>query len=163
MREYLLDANALLALAWPNHPHHRAVHRWLAGVPQRPWATCALTQSAFVRLSCNPRIVGVTVFPRQALDILARNTAVDTHRFWAEQPPVAEVLAPFRECLIGYRQVTDAYLLGLAVSRSGCLVTLDKGLAAIAVDGCRQALEILTPIRPEGSGRKEAQGAQGGV
>ncbi len=147
MKEYLLDANALLALAWPNHPHHGPVQRWLADLPQRPWATCAMTRSAFVRLSCNPRIVGVTVFPRQALDILARNTVVGTHRFWAEHPPVAEVLSPFRDRLIGYRQVTDVYLLGLAVSRSGCLVTFDKGLAAIVTAEHRQALELLTPIR----------------
>lgn len=143
MREHLLDANALLALAWPNHPHHRRVHRWLADQPQRPWATCALTQSAFVRLSCNPRIVGVTVFPRQALDILTHNTAVESHRFWSEQPPVAVLLAPFRDRLIGYRQVTDVYLLGLAVSRSGCLVTFDSGLAAIAGDDYQPALELL--------------------
>ena len=143
VREHLFDANALLALAWPNHPFHRRVHQWLAAEPHRPWATCAMTQSAFVRLSCNPRIVGVTVFPRQALDILTRNTAVDSHRFWSEQPPVAEVLAPFRDRLIGYRQVTDAYLLGLAVSCSGCLLTFDRGLAAIAGDAHRHALACL--------------------
>jgi len=145
VNESLLDANTLLALAWPNHPHHRSALRWLTHDPGRRWATCAITQSAFVRLSCNPRLVGVTVFPRQALDILARNTAVESHRFWPEQPPVPDVLAPFRDRLIGYRQTTDAYLLGLAVHYGGRLATFDSGVAAIAGEDYGHAVELLQP------------------
>lgn len=145
MKTYLLDANMLLALAWPNHPHHGRVHQWMNDPPRRHWATCAITQSAFVRLSCNPRIVNATVFPHQAIDILARNTATEAHHFWAEQPPVAEILNPFRDRIIGYQQITDAYLLGLAVHHSGVLATLDGGLAAIAGDDHPEALELIEP------------------
>ena len=58
-RTLLLDVNTLLALAWPNHQFHRPV---VARLDQRPpprWATCALTQLGFVRLSSNPAIVEV--------------------------------------------------------------------------------------------------------
>ena len=145
MTTFLLDANMLLALAWPNHPHHGAVHAWMGLRPNRLWATCAITQSAFVRLSNNPRIVGITVFPHQAVDILARNTASEAHRFWADQPPVASILGKFTDRLVGYRQVTDAYLLGLALHNSGVLASLDAGLAALAGDGLRHALEVVVP------------------
>ena len=59
----LLDVNALMALAWPNHQHHRAVVDRLDRPPAPEWATCALTQLGFVRLSSNPAVVGVRRTP----------------------------------------------------------------------------------------------------
>jgi predicted nucleic acid-binding protein len=47
----LPDVNVLLALGWSNHPHHNAAHDWFAREASAGWATCLLTQSAFVRLS----------------------------------------------------------------------------------------------------------------
>ena len=63
-RPLLLDVNALLALAWPNHQFHRTVLSRLERRPAPEWATCALTQLGFVRLSSNPTIVGVRQTPR---------------------------------------------------------------------------------------------------
>ena len=52
-RILLADVNVLLALAWPNHQFHpEAIYRFSDST--QPWATCALTQLAFVRLSSNP-------------------------------------------------------------------------------------------------------------
>lgn len=56
MSVYLLDANVLLALAWPNHLHHAAAHLWFAKNHKSGWATCPLTQLAFVRLSMQPAV-----------------------------------------------------------------------------------------------------------
>ena len=53
----LLDVNALLALAWPKHQFHDAILERLERRPAPRWATCALTQLGFVRLSSNPTIV----------------------------------------------------------------------------------------------------------
>ena len=39
---------------------------------------------------------------------------------------------PFQERLFGHQQITDAYLLGLAVRESGVLVTLDKAIRYMA-------------------------------
>jgi len=58
-RPLLLDVNALLALAWPNHQFHDAVVERLERQPASLWATCALTQLGFVRLSSNPKVVEV--------------------------------------------------------------------------------------------------------
>ena len=55
----LLDTNALLALAWPNHQYHREVFARLERQPVMPWVTCALTQLDFVRLSSNPGVAGM--------------------------------------------------------------------------------------------------------
>lgn len=54
MTAILLDTNVLLALAWPNHQHHGTAQRWFKREAPRGWATCALTQLGFVRLSSNP-------------------------------------------------------------------------------------------------------------
>ena len=57
----LPDINVLRALAWSNHPHHDAAHRWFARDAAAGWATCLFTQTGFLRLSLNPQIVGVAI------------------------------------------------------------------------------------------------------
>ena len=57
-RPLLLDTNALVALAWPNHQFHGLVVTRLERQPVAPWATCALTQLSFERPSSNPSVVG---------------------------------------------------------------------------------------------------------
>ena len=59
-RVWLLDANLLIALTHASHVHHGEVHAWFEQVVKRRWASCVLTQLAFVRLTSNPRIVGET-------------------------------------------------------------------------------------------------------
>jgi toxin-antitoxin system PIN domain toxin len=146
MSVYLLDINLLLALAWPNHLHHERAHAWMADVSSRKWATCPLTEAGFLRLSCNPRVVGVTVLPFRASQILAANTAQPDHEFWPDDVPVVQALAPFGERLVGHLQVSNAYLLGLAIQRKGVLATLDTGIAALLPKNSPHlaALETLT-------------------
>jgi predicted nucleic acid-binding protein len=57
----LPDVNVLLALAWTNHIHHDAAHRWFAHNAEAGWATCLHTQSAFLRLSLNPHVAAVNI------------------------------------------------------------------------------------------------------
>jgi hypothetical protein len=40
--------------------------------------------------------------------------------------------ASFRDRIFGPQQVTDAYLLGLAIKENGVLVTFDRGLRYLA-------------------------------
>jgi len=56
MAPALLDVNVLVALAWPTHLHHEPAHHWFHRRRINGWATCTLTQIAFVRLSCQPSI-----------------------------------------------------------------------------------------------------------
>jgi toxin-antitoxin system PIN domain toxin len=128
----LLDVNVLLALAWPNHQHHAAAHAWFAGAARNGWATCALTQLGFIRLSSNPSFTSHTVSPRNAALLLGKWTAHPAHHFL--QCPSAEDAAIYASAL-GHQQVTDAYLVEVARKNHGRLVTLDKRAGAHAKAG----------------------------
>jgi toxin-antitoxin system PIN domain toxin len=126
----LLDVSPLLALAWPNHPFHAASRRRLESRAQ--WATCALTQLAFIRLSLNPAIVGASKNAAEMAALLAALTSDPRHRYLADLP--APTSDPFRKHFTpvsGHQQVTDAYLLALAAHHSAKLLTFDTRLAAL--------------------------------
>ncbi len=146
MTTYLLDVNVLLALMWRNHRQHHAAQAWFGAESGRRWATCAVTQAGFVRLCCNPIVVGRRVDPSEALLVLATNTAAPAHEYWLELPPVAIALAPFASRLVGHQQLTDAYLLSLAEARGGILATFDQRLSSLLPAGSptTQHLETLT-------------------
>jgi len=50
MPVHLLDANVLIALGGPSHKHHASAHQWFSSGAAGGWATCPLTQCAFVRI-----------------------------------------------------------------------------------------------------------------
>ena len=131
MKPYLLDTNILLALAWPNHVHHPEVRTWFREKGADRFRTCPLTQTGFVRISSNPRFTAEAVQPVDALALLRKVCAMPGHEFWPDDLSLAEAPAAMSH-LAGHRQVTDAYLLALVVSRDGILATLDRGLAAVA-------------------------------
>jgi toxin-antitoxin system PIN domain toxin len=131
MRTYLLDTNILLALAWPNHIHHEEVSGWFREKGADHFRTCPLTQTGFVRISSNPKFTAEAVSPFEALDLLRRICALPGHQFWPDDLSLEAAPATVSR-LGGYRQVTDAYLLALAISHEGILATLDKGIAAVA-------------------------------
>jgi toxin-antitoxin system PIN domain toxin len=129
---WLLDANLLIALTHSAHVHHLEAHAWFADRPDRQFATCALTQLAFVRLSCNTRVVGADITPAQAMQALAELAGHAGHRYWADTPEPLGLATLTSAALVGHRQVTDAYLLGLAVQQGQTLATLDRGLVSYA-------------------------------
>lgn len=131
MKVGLLDANVLIALAWPSHIHHLAAHAWFSKNATKGWATCPMTQCAFIRISSNPKIIPDAVTPSEAMELLRQIVAQDHHKFWPDDVSVLDehVRGKF---LIGHRQVTDAYLLALVLRHGGRLVTLDKGLLSLA-------------------------------
>jgi uncharacterized protein len=126
---YLLDVNVLIALAWPLHVHHIIAHDWFEKVGQKSWASCPLTQLAFVRISSNPKIIAAAVNPREATDALAKMMTLAGHVFWADSLRVNDIHAFNGNAIVGHRQVTDAYLIELAKHHKGKVATLDSGLA----------------------------------
>ena len=109
------------------------------------WATCPLTEAGFVRIVSNPAFSRDAVTPREASDLLAANTAARDHVFWPDDQPFAGAAAFAGPRLVGHQQVTDAYLLGLALERGGVLATLDERIAALTTPKTaeRKALEII--------------------
>jgi len=141
-RPLLLDVNALLALAWPNHQFHDAVLERLDRRPSPKWATCLLTELGFVRLSSNSAIVNVRQSPAQALEMLQRLTADNHHLYCDVLPELATVKTSFKR-LLGHQQVTDAYLVAVAAANDATLLTLDQRLVSTVVGGDRvEALKL---------------------
>jgi hypothetical protein len=139
MGDTLLDVNVLLALAWPNHQHHGAAHAWFRQASRRGWATCALTQLSFVRLSSNPAYTPAPAIPEEAIALLARLTAYGKHRYWDTlAAPVAGTFAR----AAGHQQVMDAYLVREAERHRGRLATFDRRVAAHSTSPA--SVEILT-------------------
>ena len=127
----LLDVNVLVALAWPNHIHHERAVAWFEQHHADGWATCPITESSFVRVSSNPRIVDEARTPAEAIQLLRRLTDQDGHEFWSDDVSVARSKWIASEKIVGHRQVMDAHLLALAIRRGGFLATFDRGIAGI--------------------------------
>ena len=132
MKRALLDVNVLLALLDADHVDHLRARRWLETEIGYGWASCAITQNGFVRIVSQPRYPS-PVSPAQALDLLGHACATPHHRFWPSDVSVLDGAAVDRERIHGPRQVTDAYLLALAVEHAGRFVTFDRSVVRSAV------------------------------
>ncbi|MGI8982661.1 MAG: TA system VapC family ribonuclease toxin [Pirellulaceae bacterium] len=129
----LPDVNVLLALTWANHVHHDAAHRWFSTASPAGWATNIFTQSGFVRLSLNPKIVGISINANTSLELLKKLVEKPEHRFLDSCPPLTST--PFGELsprIRGYRQTPDAILLHYARAHMAKLVTFDQGVSSLS-------------------------------
>ncbi len=131
----LLDVNVLVALAWPNHIHHARAHAWFGVVREGGWATTPLTQSGFVRVSSNAKAIPGARTPAEARELLRHIVALEGHAFWVDDVAVADEEADAFARVVGYRQVTDAHLLSLALRRGGRLATFDRGVRDLVPEG----------------------------
>lgn len=139
----LLDVNVLLALVDADHVDHDRAHAWLDTAITRGWASCPITQNGFVRVISQPRYPS-PVTPVVAARLLADACATTHHEFWPCDISVLDPGRVRRDRLLGPRQVTDSYLLALAVAHGGRLVTFDRGLSPAAVPGATpDHLEVL--------------------
>ena len=121
----LLDVNVLIALLDENHASHLAVSSWFVSHIEQRWASCPLTQNGCVRILSQPR------YPNSLsiADAAARlRSAVSTpyHRFVADDISLLDEATVDSGSLSGPRQITDIYLLALAVAHGARFVTLDK-------------------------------------
>ncbi len=138
----MLDVNVLVALAWPNHVHHSRALRWFAANREEGWATCPVTESGFVRVSSNVRVIPDARTPEQAIHLLRQIRQLPGHTFWGDDVSPVDSDATAFEQVVGYRQVTDAHLLTLAMRRGGSLATFDRGIAELA-PGVPSSVELI--------------------
>lgn len=136
MNRALLDVNVLLALLDSDHVDHERARRWLEREIQSGWASCAITENGFVRIISQPRYPS-PVPAAQAITRLALATSTASHEFWACSVSLLSEQIIERERLLGPRQVTDAYLLALAVVHGGRVATFDQSVPLTAVHGAR--------------------------
>lgn len=134
----LLDINMLLALADVRHPLHERARAWrLAELGDHGWASCPLTQNGFVRICTQKSYQNAIPLP-EALAVMQRLAARPDHEFWPDDVSILDSDLIDRTRLLGPRQITDIYLLALAVKHGGRLVTLDTGIAVQAVKGAKK-------------------------
>lgn len=135
--------NVLIALIDRSHVHHDLVHRWFEHEGHSHWATCPLTENGLVRIlghSCYPNSAGS---PAAALALLQRMRSLPGHVFWSDSISLLDpsLVGPLR--LLTSSQVTDSYLLALAVARAGRLATLDRRLIPDAVKEGFRAVRLI--------------------
>jgi hypothetical protein len=132
---FLLDVNVLVALFWPRHEQHERVRGWFRTHASRHWVTCPITQAGFVRVASNPAITRDAPSPADTVKILQANLQHPGHVFWPDDLDVPASLSLVGTRLQGYRQITDAYLLGLAIHRKVKFATLDRSVTSLMADG----------------------------
>lgn len=134
MRPSLLDVNVLIALLDQEHVSHTVARKWLEGEIHSGWASCAITQNGFVRILSQPAYPNpVTVAEASAL--LASATRTLHHRFLPCDISLLDFQSVAADRLLGHRQITDAYLLALAVKHGARFVTFDANVPVAAVPG----------------------------
>ena len=132
IRRNLLDLNVLIALTDASHQHYKRAWDWLKSPGQESWGICPLTESGYVRVTTNPAAhTGARTLARSAA-VLAELAREPGYCYWPITDSWATLTAPFVDRIFGYQQVTDAYLLGLAIKEDGVLVTFDRGLKYMA-------------------------------
>jgi toxin-antitoxin system PIN domain toxin len=135
---FLLDVNVLIALMWPAHEGHSQSQEWFSRKSREGWATCPFTQAAFVRIVTNPAFSRDAVSPQEAMKILGDNLKHTSHQFWADNISFVQAAQQFGERMTGHLQVTDAYLLGLAIHKKGKLATMDRAALALLPEKSRE-------------------------
>jgi len=141
MITHLLDINVLLALADPAHVHHETAHEWFRQTGRKSWATCPITENGFVRIASHPQYPNRPGSSGEAVKILQTMAAMEGHQFWPDAISLLELLPP--EQVIPHSQITDLYLLGLAMHQGGKLATLDRRIAADLIKGGKSALALI--------------------
>ncbi len=130
---FLLDANALIALGDPKHVHHLRVQQWFHSQKPLSWATCPLTENAFLRIVGNPGYPVDYGKPEDLRFVLRRICSWPGHQFWGDEISLLDA-ASFPK-LAGSKKLTDLYLLGLATHKRGQLATLDQRIDPAIVPG----------------------------
>lgn len=139
---HLLDANVLIALIDPDHVHSAYAKAWFERTVDEGWATCPMTENAFVRIAGKPSYNMPGTFSDMA-DLLVRVRARPGHVFWPDSISlVSNPLIDTRR-IAGHGQIADIYLLALAVQNGGRLATFDRRIAASAVRGGPEALVVI--------------------
>lgn len=132
----LLDVNVLLPLLDRLHVDHPAAVRWFAANRLAGWTSCPFTETACLRLLTNPRYSSPQT-PKQVLTAWRILQSSGHHTFWFADLPILDDTVFDWTRLQGHQQVTDVYLLALAVAHGGRLVTFDQRIRLEAVKGCR--------------------------
>ncbi|MGD9630325.1 MAG: TA system VapC family ribonuclease toxin [Pyrinomonadaceae bacterium] len=135
----LLDVNVILALIDFDHVFHSLAHNWWDGVKTEGWASCPLTENGVVRVMSQPNYSAPDNYSvNDVIRWLGEFARGTDHEFWADDISLLDKDHFDANRILGPKQLTDTYLLGLAASRGGRLVTFDQRITPAAVSGASE-------------------------
>jgi toxin-antitoxin system PIN domain toxin len=140
---YLLDVNVLIALIDPAHIYHNEAHVWFSTKGKPAWATCPLTENGVLRIVGNARYPNSPGSPVVVLESLNSLCGLSGHEFWPDDVSLLDTKKINAKRLLSSEQLTDTYLLALAIFHGGQLATFDRRLVVDAVGGGKQAIHYL--------------------
>ena len=132
----LLDVNVLIAVLDPDHAFHRTASGWLAEHAEHGWASCPLTQNGCIRIMAQPGYsspvgMGLVMAHLQAM------CESPAHRFMADDVSLLSPTVFNHAHIHGHRQITDVYLLALAVKKAARMVTFEGRIRLSCVLGAQ--------------------------
>jgi toxin-antitoxin system PIN domain toxin len=133
----LLDVNGLISLVDSDHVGHKTMRRWFNRHWKSGWATCPLTENGMVRVLSQPTYPSGKRTPAEVIQILTllKESFAEAYSFWVDDASLTDGTLFDAALVAGARQVTDIYLIGLAVRHKGVLVSFDRSLGWQAVKG----------------------------
>lgn len=131
----LLDVNVLIALLDASHSMHRRATKWFGEEAAKGWASCPITQNGCVRIMSHPGYPS-SLSVNEIIQRLREPCLSTVHEFWPDDVSMLDPTIADATRIHGPRQITDLYLLALAVRRGGRFVTFDE---SIAIDAARGA------------------------
>ena len=130
----LLDVNVLIALLDADHMSHPSALAWFSANAAAGWASCAITQNGCLRIMSMPGYPNARPV-HEIAKRLREATAAPVHEFWLDEVSSLDEERIDTSRIHSPRQLTDVYLLALAVRHRGRLVTFDRSIARDAVTG----------------------------
>jgi uncharacterized protein len=134
----LLDVNVLIALLDADHTLYGRATQWFAAHAPAGWATCPITQNGCIRIMSHPGYPNALPV-RAVAQRLGEAIASAHHAFWPDDISLLGEGVVDTSRIHGPRQITDVYLLALAVRRGGRFVTFDEAAPFDAVVGVTKA------------------------
>ena len=133
----LLDVNVLIALLDTDHSLHARATQWFSRHARDGWASCPLTQNGCVRIMSHPGYPNA-LHVSAVIERLAQATAGALHEFWPDDVSLLDARIADPSRIHGPRQLTDVYLLALAVRHGGQFVTFDASVGLDAIRGAEK-------------------------
>lgn len=133
----LLDVNVLIALHDRDHALHERAAQWFEAHVSSGWASCPLTQNGCLRIMSQPGYGQPQPLPT-LIAMLRHSVDTPFHAFWNDDISLLDQGRFQRAHMHSPRQLTDLYLLALAVKNGGRFVTFDLRIPASAVHGAAE-------------------------
>jgi toxin-antitoxin system PIN domain toxin len=138
--------NVLFVPFDPTDVHHEAAHAWFGTNRHHRYATCALTENAFVRVLSNPASPRPRTTVEDAAAGLRTFCSERQHAFWTDSVSVRDDGRFQWNHVQRHRQLMDVYLLALAVANEGRLATFDSTISLRAVERAEARNLELIPV-----------------